>query len=249
MLLSELTYDEYRKLLSDKKKKEKLIYNNLSLVGTILSKYSSAFYSDSIRDEAYQAGIIKLIRSIELYNPEKGYEFSTYAWCGIEREISKYLFSQSNTVYLPKDIQNKRLKIIAVNYRLQKNTGIVPTFEEVAAYCKTTEDIVSIVLDAERRIAIPLDIAIVTELFDKKEDYHEFDEIIDRISNIDYIKKDILPILTDVEKLVIAYRYGLIDGLSRTHKEVGKIIHKSHEHSRTVERSALNKIRKHLKIA
>ena len=50
--------------------------------------------------------------------------------------------------------------------------------------------------------------------------------------------------LTEKEKTVLLYRFGLIDGYTRTLEEVGKIFHVTRERIRQIEGRALRKLRR-----
>jgi RNA polymerase primary sigma factor len=54
---------------------------------------------------------------------------------------------------------------------------------------------------------------------------------------------EILDTLTDREKQVVDYRFGLSDGYSRTLEEVGRIFNVTRERIRQIEAKALRKLR------
>jgi RNA polymerase primary sigma factor len=55
--------------------------------------------------------------------------------------------------------------------------------------------------------------------------------------------REILNTLTDRERQVIDFRFGLSDGFSRTLEEVGKLFNVTRERIRQIEAKALRKLR------
>jgi len=67
--------------------KENLIINNRKLVSSIAKRYKSFGEFDDI----FQEGVIGLITAAEKFEPDRGYQFSTYATFWIRAEIIKAL--------------------------------------------------------------------------------------------------------------------------------------------------------------
>lgn len=56
------------------------VEDNLGLVGFVLAKRTPAHVFQRIgRDDAYQAGVIGLLNAVRLFDPGKGFAFSTFA--------------------------------------------------------------------------------------------------------------------------------------------------------------------------
>ena len=55
--------------------------------------------------------------------------------------------------------------------------------------------------------------------------------------------RDILETLTDRERQVVDFRFGLTDGYSRTLEEVGRLFNVTRERTRQIEAKALRKLR------
>ena len=79
--LAEMSPNELRKLVSDyRTAKQELVACNMGLVHAVVQRYSSkAKYRGVSFDELVQEGALGLIRAAELFDPEKGLRFSTYA--------------------------------------------------------------------------------------------------------------------------------------------------------------------------
>lgn len=138
--------EEYIKRMQsgDEKAREKLIENNLKLVGYTCNKYSNA----GEIEELYSAGLIGLIKGVDSFNPEKGIKLSTYLYNCIKNQILRYLkannrqpshISLEEPIYISKDGEEISLKEVLI-----QNSEFEPPFlvenkmisEEIIEYMK-----------------------------------------------------------------------------------------------------------------
>lgn len=63
--------------------RDEMILNNLKLVCTVTNRYKF--------EDAYNEGIIGLIKAVDTYKGDKGYTFSTYAYKTIENHIKNHI--------------------------------------------------------------------------------------------------------------------------------------------------------------
>jgi RNA polymerase sigma factor (sigma-70 family) len=78
------------------------------------------------------AGNLGLIRAVELFDPDRGYRFSTFAGHWVRHAMIRTIHTQSRTVYVPPHIRQQMSKILAVENELIQKHGRLPSDEEIA---------------------------------------------------------------------------------------------------------------------
>jgi RNA polymerase primary sigma factor len=112
--------------------KEQMIIRNLRLVVTIAKKYVKRCTTMEMLD-LVQDGNMGLARATELFDPSRGYKFSTYAYWWIRQSISRGLQDRDRMIRLPIHRHEKVIKARSyMNHQLAM-TGKMPTIAECAA--------------------------------------------------------------------------------------------------------------------
>ncbi len=78
------------------------------------------------------AGNLGLIRAVELFDPDRGNRFSTFAGHWVRHAMIRTIHTQSRTVYVPPHIRQQMSKILAVENELIQRHGRSPTDEELS---------------------------------------------------------------------------------------------------------------------
>lgn len=134
-------------------------------------------------DDLIQVGAVGLIKAIDLYNPEIGTKFKTYATYLITGEIRHYLRDKASMIKAPREIQELAYRINIVIKKLSENGGQEPTSEEIAEILSLPVSKVKDIIEVDRRKSmLSLDQTITFEnedsvsLADKlpSGDYQEF---------------------------------------------------------------------------
>lgn len=101
-------------------------------------------------DDLIQVGAVGLIKAIDLYNPEVGTKFKTYATYLITGEIRHYLRDKASMIKAPREIQELAFRINCVIKDLTKD-GHEPSSEEIAETMSLSVSKVNDVIEVDRR--------------------------------------------------------------------------------------------------
>lgn len=101
-------------------------------------------------DDLIQVGSVGLIKAIELYNPDMGTKFKTYATYLITGEIRHYLRDKASMIKAPREIQELAFRINCVIKQLTED-GFEPTSEQVAEAMSLPVNRVNDIIEVDRR--------------------------------------------------------------------------------------------------
>ena len=245
LLTSEEEVDLAKKMAAgDENAKRKLAEANLRLVVSIAKRYvgRGMLFLDLI-----QEGNLGLIKAIDKFDYEKGFKFSTYATWWIRQAITRAIADQARTIRIPVHMVETINKYVRISRQLLQELGRDPKPEEIA-------ERMGITIEKIREIQkISLDPVSLETPIGEEEDSHLGDFVEDEgalsppeSAAFMLLKKqleEVLDTLTDREKKVLALRFGLDDGRSRTLEEVGKEFGVTRERIRQIEAKALRKLK------
>lgn len=95
---------DYRRLeRRGRRAKERLINANLRLVIVVANKHRSRLPAcrGIALEDLLQEGVIGLVRGVELFDPAKGYKFSTYAYWWVVQGIGRVIENSRGMIRLP----------------------------------------------------------------------------------------------------------------------------------------------------
>lgn len=101
-------------------------------------------------DDLIQVGSVGLIKAIDLYNPEIGTKFKTYATYLITGEIRHYLRDKASMIKAPREIQELAFRINCVIKELTED-GCEPTSEQIAEAMSLPVKRVNDIIEVDRR--------------------------------------------------------------------------------------------------
>jgi len=239
----------------DKDAQKKLIEANLRLVVSIAKSYKKYLRGSSIHFfDLILAGNIGLIDAVEKFDWRQGYKFSTYAKVWILNSIRKVLYNKSRTIRVPKE-------------QLREFHNLRKLFEELSRKLENSSD-----HNRRKKIAAEMN------LLDKKlEEFHkklplnvlylqhpvgdddslleDFIEDFSLISAEEKLDKDnlvekvrlALAELKPREEKILRIIYGIGEE-RKSRAEAGRMFFISRERVRQIEKKALWKLKKELKI-
>lgn len=102
-------------------------------------------------DDLIQVGSVGLIKAIELYNPDIGTKFKTYATYLITGEIRHYLRDKASMIKAPREIQELAFRINCIIKQLTEEEGQEPTSEQIAEIMSLSVNKVNDIIEVDRR--------------------------------------------------------------------------------------------------
>ncbi|MSS77469.1 sigma-70 family RNA polymerase sigma factor [Anaerococcus sp. AGMB00486] len=228
-----------------------LVDKNQGLVRSRASYFYRSHGNDLELEDLVQSGMLGMIRAAEKFDLSLGYKFTTYAYKWIDKAIRKAINKEGHTIRIPagKYLKLNKLKqILKANpeaseeelYKILKQEGIDK---------KQADDLFLInrnqVNSTSLNINLDSEDSTGDELMDMVGD--ESIPVDDQI-----LKKDMeeflmkaLDQLSDREKQIIVYRYGLDNEKPKTLEEIGTIYNLSRERIRQIENQALGKLKQY----
>jgi RNA polymerase primary sigma factor len=131
-LTRSLTPNEKRELRSGERARQRFIQSNLQLVVHVARKYDRRQNKTLELMDLIQEGNIGLARAVELFDPSRGYKFSTYAYWWIRQGITRALIMQDAMIRLPSSLHELLFKINRTAQDMGHRLGREPTLSELA---------------------------------------------------------------------------------------------------------------------
>ena len=209
----DLTKEQKKIVRIGERAKRRMIQGNLRLVIRVAGKFSKMTSRITMQD-LIQEGNIGLIRAAEMFDPSRGYKFSTYAYWWIKQGIMRASQVQDRIIKLPSGAPDvlRKIRTFTIEYREQHGTnpsieqcaelvGMLP--ETIRTYLASSNDATS--LDAKAKASDDEGSSIV-DLIAGDEDRPEDEILLD--TQIEAVQNALKQVSPNAQKL-LSLRYGL----------------------------------------
>lgn len=243
---SQLTKSEAKELFiklketGDKDIRNQLIENFIYIPKLLTRKYA---YKSNDYEDIYQVACLGLMYAVNRYDPDKGFEFDTFASPTIIGEIKKYYRDKQFIIRIPRRIQELNREINRARTTLEHKLMRSPTISDIADYLEVTEEQIIEAMEGNN-VIYPKSLSME---FDNNNEGQETtlldligadDDNIENIGLVEDMKKR-LATLNPIERMIIEERYYK----GKTQKQVADIIGKSQMTVSRLEKKVMEKLR------
>lgn len=128
-------------------KRNAIVEKNLYMVDILIRKYLGKGVD---YDDLYQIGALALVSAVERFDPDKGFEFSSFATPTILGEIKKYFRDKQWSLKVPRRLKEIAAKVQEVKDSFYSKYQRTPTVEEIAAETGFTPEQIIEALDGSK---------------------------------------------------------------------------------------------------
>ena len=223
----------------DLQARSQLIEHYLPLAASLARRYESR--GEPLED-LVQVANVGLVKAIDRFEPERGLRFSSYAVPTMLGELRRYFRDSGWALHVPRDMQERVLKINATMEQLSGELGRSPSPQQIADELDLpVEDVLEAIAANAAWDTASLDTPLRSSDGESRtvaETFGETDERFELIESRASIGRA-LKMLPERERLILQLRFG--EGLTQT--EIGQRVGVSQMHVSRLIRQALERVR------
>jgi RNA polymerase sigma-B factor len=197
-------------------------------------------------DDIVQVGYLGLIKAIERFDPDLGFEFTTFATLTVAGEIKRHFRDKGTAIRFPRRLQELHQSVVRVNEEMKNQLGREPTVSELAERLGVSpEDVTEAMEIGPAYMPLSLDQPIGSA--DGQEGRAIAEQIgtpdpeLDRVEMRDLLDRAMVH-LTPRERSIMAMRF--YEQMSQS--EIARRLGISQMHVSRLQRAALEQLRKYV---
>src|SRR5665811_1827112 len=197
-------------------------------------------------DDIVQVGYLGLIKAIERFDPDLGFEFTTFATLTVAGEIKRHFRDKGTAIRFPRRLQELHQSVVRVNEEMKNQLGREPTVSELAERLGVTPEEVTEAMEIGPAY-MPLSLDQPVGSADGQEGRAIAERIgtadpeLDRVELRDLLDRAMVH-LTPRERAIIAMRF--YEQMSQS--EIARRLGISQMHVSRLQRAALEQLRKYV---
>ena len=238
-----LTVKERREVKTGHRARQKLVQCNLRLVIHLSKKYVHRLRGNGMDHcDLVQEGVLGLTRAAELFDPTRGYKFSTYAYWWIRQALTRSSDQLDRLCRIPSHQIDILYRSMRESNNFEQKHGRQPTLKELANIVGKTESDLAMLLERDMlpcSLDYPMEEdrnnTLLNVLADKRKD-----DIDDRLELVLSYLGDLKP----VEYETLCSVYELNGHTKKTHSAIAEKYGVSRERIRQHKERATNKLRR-----
>ncbi|MBS1210308.1 MAG: polymerase sigma factor RpoS [Proteobacteria bacterium] len=198
-----------------------------------------------------EEGNLGLMHALEKFDPERGFRFSTYATWWIRQNIERAIMNQSRTIRLPVHVVKELNQVLRAQRQVEASTGQSSRLEDIAEKLdRPVGDVREILSLSEHTASLdaPLDIDPSLSIGESLADDQAISpELSIHTAEVEALIREWISQLSEKQRLVIQYRYGLDDVEVLTLEDLAEQLGLTRERVRQIQLEALAQLRRILK--
>ncbi|CAM4499108.1 RNA polymerase primary sigma factor [Paenibacillus endophyticus] len=242
--------------------KQNIVVANMNLVYSEVKRYKNYMNHNLSEEDLHHEGVIGLMDAIERFDPTMGGAFSTYAVYWIRQRVIRSIMNYGTTVRVPVHLIELIRKIKKIEAQFNGDNNEKADIEEICTEIGITKKQYYDAKLAEHRYlsftSLNQQVGTGDESETELSDFVPNDrleifvsmprEFLDpyELTEQRMLQENVAELLCRLqerERKVIEYRFGLLDGRSRTLEDVGRIFGLTRERIRQIESKALRHLR------
>lgn len=230
--------------------RQKIINSNLKLVVSIAKRFNISHIIALDFQDLIQAGNMGLMTAVDKFDYTRGFKFSTYATWWIKQTMYRQIQNISSMIKIPLSSKEIINKITKAKEEFSNANNREPNINEIA---QMTGLSLAVIREHETYInlcsnVVSLDLPVgedqsdtLIDLF-KSADIPIADQVDNKVSRVE-LESIIKDALSPFEAEFILKRFGFVEGVPVSLKELSTIYNISYERARKIEAASLRKLR------